>query len=264
MADEHGPGVLDGLLQSLLWGLGRSLRAEYPDWQIRLVELSGEAHQAAEQLFQECLAADSQAEVGWRGQQRYTWRLQQHRLDSEAAPLSLGDKWLITGGLGNLGLKMAEWLVPQGVRPEACDEVFVANLKSVAKVAAAKGVRLLLEPLNTQDVPGYLHTRTAHTRRIIEAVGSDNVRMQYDLYHMQIMEGNLAEGLRRNWDIIGHIQFSSVPGRHEPQHGEVNVPFMFDVIDQLGYKGWIGCEYGPKTTTLEGLVWGKPYGIGPR
>jgi hydroxypyruvate isomerase len=155
-------------------------------------------------------------------------------------------------------------LVPQGVRPEACDETFVANLKSVAKVAAAKGVRLLLEPLNTQDVPGYLHTRTAHTRRIIEAVGSDNVRMQYDLYHMQIMEGNLAEGLRRNWDIIGHIQFSSVPGRHEPQHGEVNLPFMFDVIDQLGYTGWIGCEYGPKTTTLEGLVWGKPYGIGPR
>jgi hydroxypyruvate isomerase len=167
-------------------------------------------------------------------------------------------------GLGAGMIHVMAGLVPQGGRPEAYDEVFVANLKSVAKGAAAKGVGLLLEPLNTQDVPGYLHTRTAHTRRIIEAVGSDNVRMQYDLYHMQIMEGNLAEGLRRNWDIIGHIQFSSVPGRHEPQHGEVNLPFLFEVIDQLDYKGWIGCEYGPKTTTLEGLVWGKPYGIGSR
>jgi hydroxypyruvate isomerase len=167
-------------------------------------------------------------------------------------------------GLGAGMIHVMAGVVPQGTRPEACDEVFVANLKSVAKVAKAKGVRLLLEPLNLQDVPGYLHTRTAHTRRIIEAVGSDNVFMQYDLYHMQVMEGNLAEGMRRNWDIIGHIQFSSVPGRHEPQHGEVNIPFLFDVIDGLGYKGWIGCEYGPKTTTLEGLVWGKPYGIGPR
>lgn len=167
-------------------------------------------------------------------------------------------------GLGAGMMHVMAGVVPDGVRPEACDEVFIANLKEAAPIAKEKGVRLMLEPLNLQDVPGYLHTRTAHTRRIIEAVGSDNVFLQYDLYHMQVMEGNLAETMRRHWDVIGHIQFSSVPGRHEPQHGEVNIPFMFDVIDDLGYDGWIGCEYGPKTTTLEGLSWGKPYGLGPR
>ncbi len=113
-------------------------------------------------------------------------------------------------------------------------------------------------------MPGYLHTDTAHTRRIIEAVGGDNLFLQYDLYHMQIMEGDLAEGLRRNWDLISHIQFSSVPGRHEPQYGEVNIPHMFGVIAELGYTGWVGCEYAPKGDTLEGLSWAAPYGLGPR
>ena len=146
----------------------------------------------------------------------------------------------------------------------ACEEVFIDNLKVAAEVANAKGVKLNLEPLNLRDVPGYLHTDTAHTRRIIEAVGSGNLFLQYDLYHMQIMEGDLAEGLRRNWDLISHIQFSSVPGRHEPQYGEVNIPHMFEVIDGLGYTGWVGCEYAPKGDTLDGLSWAEPYGLGPR
>jgi len=167
-------------------------------------------------------------------------------------------------GLGAYMMHVMAGVVPEGTTTEACDEVFVANLKAAAPIAKAKGVRLNLEPLNLQDVPGYHHTKTAHTRRIIDAVASDNVFMQYDFYHMQVMQGNLAEGMRRDWDVIGHIQFSSVPGRHEPQHGEVNMPFLFDVVDELGYDGWVGCEYGPKTTTLEGLSWGKPYGLGPR
>jgi hydroxypyruvate isomerase len=167
-------------------------------------------------------------------------------------------------GLGAGMMHVMAGVVPDGTSTEACDEVFIANLKAAAPIAKKKGVRLLLEPLNLQDVPGYLHTRTAHTRRIIDSVASDNVFMQYDFYHMQVMQGNLAEGMRRDWDVIGHIQFSSVPGRHEPQHGEVNLPFLFDVVDELGYTGWVGCEYGPKTTTLEGLSWGKPYGLGPK
>lgn len=167
-------------------------------------------------------------------------------------------------GLGAYMMHVMAGVVPEGTATEACDDVFISNLKAVASIAKEKGVRLNLEPLNLQDVPGYHHTKTAHTRRIIDAVGSDNVLMQYDFYHMQVMQGNLAEGMRRDWDVIGHIQFSSVPGRHEPQHGEVNMPFLFDVVDGLGYDGWIGCEYGPKTTTLEGLSWGKPYGLGPK
>ncbi|MCZ6888528.1 MAG: hydroxypyruvate isomerase family protein [Gammaproteobacteria bacterium] len=166
-------------------------------------------------------------------------------------------------GLGAGMMHLMAGVVPDGTHIEQCEAVFVENLRSVADLAKAKGVRILLEPLNAQDVPGYLHSRSADTRRIIEAVGSDNVFLQFDFYHLQIMEGNLAQGMRSNLDVIGHIQFSSVPGRHEPQHGEVNMPFLFDVVDELGYDGWIGCEYQPKTTTLEGLSWAEPYGIAP-
>lgn len=153
-------------------------------------------------------------------------------------------------------------VVPEETPAIACEEVFVQNLSVATEIAKARGVMLLLEPLNTRDVPGYLHTTTAHSRKIIEAVGSDNLFLQYDLYHMQIMQGDLAEGLRENLDLIRHIQFSSVPGRHEPQYGEVNMPHMFAAIDAMGYAGWVGCEYQPKGDTLEGLSWAKPYGIG--
>ena len=154
-------------------------------------------------------------------------------------------------------------VVPDGVTPAACDAVFTKNLQSIAGDAAASGVTLLIEPLNTRDVPGYLHTDSDHARRIIDAVDRDNVRMQFDFYHLQIMEGDLHEGLKRHLDVIGHVQFSSVPNRHEPQYGEVNLPFLFERLDEMGYKGWVGCEYQPKTTTIEGLVWALPYGIEP-
>ena len=140
--------------------------------------------------------------------------------------------------------------------------VFAENVRYAADVAAAHGIRILLEPLNHEDTPGYFLTLTEHTRRLINTIGRDNVRLQYDLYHRQIMEGNLARGISDNLDLIAHIQFSSVPGRHEPQFGEVNMPYLFEVCDRLGYDGWIGCEYRPMTTAAEGLSWGKPYGLG--
>ena len=140
--------------------------------------------------------------------------------------------------------------------------VFAENVRYAADVAAAHGIRILLEPLNHEDTPGYFLTLTRETRRLIQAIGRDNVRLQYDLYHRQIMEGNLARGISDNLDLIAHIQFSSVPGRHEPQFGEVNMRYLFEVCDGLGYDGWIGCEYRPMTTTAEGLSWGRPYGLG--
>lgn len=163
--------------------------------------------------------------------------------------------------LGGRFIHVTAGRVPDGVAVEACEESFVENLKVVAPVAEAEGVTLLLEPLNTQDVPGYLHTRTDHTRRLIEAVAAPNVGLQYDYYHMQIMQGALAKNLEANLDIIRHVQFSSVPGRHEPQHGEVNLPFLFEHLDSVDYDGWVGCEYGPKGDSWEGLSWAVPYGF---
>ena len=123
-------------------------------------------------------------------------------------------------------------------------------------------MRILLEPLNAVDVPGYLHSNVGQTRRLIESIERDNVQLQFDFYHLQIMQGNLGANLRENLDIIGHVQFSSLPGRHEPQHGEVNADYLFDLLDELGYDGWVGCEYGPKTKPLEGLSWARRCGLG--
>lgn len=163
--------------------------------------------------------------------------------------------------LGGGNIHVTAGVVPEGLEASQCEEIFVRNLKNVAPLAAAAGITLLLEPLNTQTMPGYLHTDTAHTRRIIEAIGAPNVKLQYDFFHMQIMQGNHQAMLARDMDIIGHVQFSSVPGRHEPQFGELNFSYLFGYLDELGYDGWVGCEYSPKGDSWEGLSWAEPYGF---
>lgn len=145
---------------------------------------------------------------------------------------------------------------------DAAGAVLVRNVRVAADLAASHGIDVLLEPLNTEDTPGYFLTRTEETRQMIDAIERDNVRLQFDFYHRQIMEGNLERRLEENLDVIGHIQFSSVPGRHEPQHGEVNMDYLFAACDRLGYDGWVGCEYRPKTTAREGLSWAAAYGLG--
>lgn len=168
-------------------------------------------------------------------------------------------------GLGAGMMHLMAGVVPPGESVEPYEETFAANLHETAATAKTHGVELLLEALNTRDVPHYLHAHTADSRRLIEASGSDNAFIQYDLYHMQIMQGDLVENLRRHLDLVRHIQFSSLPGRHEPQHGEVNFPNVFAEIDAMGYEGWLGCEYRPKGDTIEGLRgWAQPYGIWPR
>jgi len=142
------------------------------------------------------------------------------------------------------------------------EETLVTNLRWAAEQASQHDVRLLLEPLNTTDNPGYFLTGTNQARRIVEAVGSPHVAMQFDAYHVQIMEGSLTESLRKHLDIIGHIQVGGVPGRHEPDHRqEINYPYLFNLIDELGFEGWIGCEYAPTTTSAEALHWAAQYGI---
>jgi len=144
------------------------------------------------------------------------------------------------------------------------ETTFVANLRRAAAAARPLGVRLLVEPLNTQDNPGYFLTGSAQARRIIDLVGEDNVFLQYDVYHMQIMEGCLAETIRANLDIISHIQIAGVPGRHEPnQSQEVNYPYLFEMLDDAGYDRWVACEYRPLGDTIAGLAWARAYGLNP-
>ena len=147
----------------------------------------------------------------------------------------------------------------------AAEATFVSNLRWGAEQARPHGVRLLLEPLNTLDNPGYFLTGSQQARRIIEQVGVDNVRLQYDFYHMQIMEGYLAETVRENLDIISHFQIGGVPGRNEPDETqEINYSYLLDFVDDLGFEGWVGCEYRPRAGTVEGLGWAAPYGIRSR
>jgi len=150
-------------------------------------------------------------------------------------------------------------LAPKDVAPDKVRETVVANLRFAAARLKAAGIALLIEPCNTRDIPGFYLNRTEQAVGIIGEVGSDNLFLQYDIYHMQVMEGDLAPTIERQFARIAHIQLADHPGRHEPGTGEINYPFLFGFIDGLGYQGWIGCEYRPKATTVEGLGWLKPY-----
>jgi hydroxypyruvate isomerase len=150
-------------------------------------------------------------------------------------------------------------VAPTGVDPTMIRETFVRNLQFAAGELKSAGIRLLIEPCNTRDIPGFFLNRSQQALDIINDVGSDNLFLQYDIYHMQIMEGNLAPTIERNLGSIRHLQLADNPGRNEPGTGEINYPFLFQFIDKLGYSGWIGCEYKPAKSTLEGLGWIRPY-----
>ena len=152
--------------------------------------------------------------------------------------------------------------VPLDVPLEQAAATYRANLRAAADRLQAHGIRTLIEPLNSRDMPGYFLMTAEQARQIIEAVGHPNLFLQMDLYHAQIMGGDLAERTRSHWPLIRHFQIAGVPGRHEPDVGEINYPYLFDLIDSLGYDGWIGCEYRPRAKTLDGLGWAKRYGIG--
>ena len=146
-------------------------------------------------------------------------------------------------------------IAPAGVDSTELHDVFVENLRFAADALADHGIRLLIEAINTRDIPGFFLSGTEQAREIIAEVGSDNLFIQYDIYHMQIMEGDLAPTIRNYLDRIAHIQLADNPGRNEPGTGEINFDFLFRYLNDLGYAGWIGCEYKPKTTTSEGLDW---------
>jgi hydroxypyruvate isomerase len=136
---------------------------------------------------------------------------------------------------------------------------FVENLRYAAPLFAKAGIGLVAEAINTRDIPGFYLCRSAQAIEIMDEVGSDNLSLQYDFYHTQIMEGDLVPTFRRLKDRIGHVQIADNPGRNEPGTGEINYPFIFGALDEAGYDGWVGCEYKPATTTTAGLGWFTPY-----
>lgn len=150
-------------------------------------------------------------------------------------------------------------LVPPGVSADELRRTYVANLKLAAQRAAPHGVTLLIEPINTRDMPGFYLNYQQQAHDLVAEVGADNLKVQMDLYHCQIMEGDLSRRIERHFVGIGHVQIAGVPDRHEPDDGEVNYPHLFDLLDRLGYTGHIGCEYRPRAGTRAGLGWLQPY-----
>ncbi len=156
-------------------------------------------------------------------------------------------------GVGQLNCLAGK--APQGVDSNLLRQTFVGNLRHAAAVLDATGLKLLIEPINTYDIPGFYLNRTQQALEILDEVGATNAFVQYDIYHAQRMEGELAVTLRNNLERIGHVQLADNPGRNEPGTGEINYNWLFKHLDSIGYKGWIGCEYKPATSTLAGLGW---------
>ena len=150
-------------------------------------------------------------------------------------------------------------VTPKGADAGALRATLVANLAYAAQELQKANIKLLIEPCNTRDIPGFFLSRTDEALRLIYEVGSNNLFVQYDIYHAQIMEGDLARTIETNLASIAHIQLADNPGRHEPGTGEINYPFLFGHLDRIGYSGWVGCEYRPLTNTDAGLGWMKDY-----
>ncbi len=152
-------------------------------------------------------------------------------------------------------------LLPEGADRALHQATYLGNLEWAARQAASAAIDILIEPINTRDIPGFFLNRQDHAHQVIKDVGADNLKVQMDLYHCQIVEGDLAMKIRRYLPTgqVGHFQIAGVPERHEPDLGEINHPYLFSLLDELGYDGWIGCEYRPRAGTSAGLGWFADY-----
>ena len=157
--------------------------------------------------------------------------------------------------LSTPNLHVMAGLIPEGADRAAHRATYVRNLRHAATETAKHGITLLIEPINTRDIPRYFLNTQAEAHAIREEVGAPNLKVQMDFYHVQIVEGDIAMKLRHYLPHVGHIQIAGVPERHEPDTGEVNYPYLFALLDELGYSGYIGCEYRPRNGTVAGLGW---------
>jgi len=146
-------------------------------------------------------------------------------------------------------------IAPEGVARNVLEDTLVENLAYAAPRLGEAGIRLLIEPINPRDIPGFFVNTSRHGLAIMDRVGSQNLYLQYDIYHMQVVEGDLARSIETHLPRISHIQVADNPGRHEPGSGEINYPYLFGHLDRLGYSGWVGAEYRPAAGTEAGLGW---------
>lgn len=151
-------------------------------------------------------------------------------------------------------------IAPEDVSAAELEDLFVHNLSYAASKLEEAGIRLLIEAINTRDIPGFFLTTSRQALKIMDRVGSKNLWFQYDIYHMQVMEGDLARTIEQNLGRIAHIQLADNPGRHEPGTGEINYPFLYEHLDRIGYQGWVGAEYKPRDGTEAGLGWMRAVG----
>jgi len=161
--------------------------------------------------------------------------------------------------LGARRLHMLAGLVPPAADRAAARAAYLRNLRAAAGFFAPHGITVLAEPINPRDMPGYFINTQRAALELLADAGAPNTALQMDLYHCQIVEGDLATKLRTNFPYIDHIQIAGVPERHEPDSGEVNYAYLLELIDGLGYQGWVGCEYRPRGATIDGLGWSKSY-----
>jgi hydroxypyruvate isomerase len=163
--------------------------------------------------------------------------------------------------LGNTQINCLAGIAPPDVDPALLEKTFIDNLGYASDKLEAAGIRLVMEMINTLDIPGFYLNTTRQALALRDKVASHNLFLQYDIYHMQIMEGDLARTLQNHLSVINHVQLADNPGRHEPGTGEINYRFLFSHLDQIGYQGWVGCEYKPLTTTEAGLGWMKTHQV---
>jgi len=228
----------------------RGVEYQYPyEW--KAADLAAAARDArVEVLLHNMPQGDAQR--GERGTACLTGREQRFRDDLERAI-----EYARVARCPNLHLMAGA--VPAGADRAALHATYVANLKQAARRLAREGMRALIEPLSERTVANCFLRSSAQAAQVLDDVAAENVLLQYDLFHMQILEGNLAATIGRLLPRIGHMQVADVPGRDEPGSGEINFEFLLRHIDALGYSGWVGCEYNPRGDTLEGLKWARPY-----
>lgn len=175
---------------------------------------------------------------------------------------SVGSALEYAGALDTGMLHVLAGIVPPDTHRQDCLDAYVGNVSWAADKCAESGVTVLVEPINTFERPGYLIATSTEAVAAIERIGKDNVALQFDFHNAQLMEGNLTASLERCLPHVRHMQVAGVPGRTPPDQGEINYSYLFELIDELGYHGWIGCEFRCGEPTSGGLDWARPFGIG--